>query len=57
MNETWTDLRRAINPENLAAIIQTINFTSEGKTCAIVRVPSPDSDCLTYALDAGRFEH
>ncbi|PHH91867.1 hypothetical protein CDD83_9961 [Cordyceps sp. RAO-2017] len=39
--------------EKLVDIIHTINFTSEGKTCALVRVPSPESDLLGYALDAG----
>ncbi|KLO92538.1 Uncharacterized protein LW93_12112 [Fusarium fujikuroi] len=46
-------LHVATNPENLVSIIQTINFASEGKTCALVRIPSPDSDLLAYALDAG----
>ncbi|KAM0541852.1 hypothetical protein ACHAO7_010265 [Fusarium culmorum] len=41
------------NPETLVSLIQTINFASEGKTVALVRVPSPDSDLLAYALDAG----
>ncbi|KAH7205197.1 macrophomate synthase [Fusarium oxysporum] len=41
------------NPETLVSLVQTINFASEGKTCALVRVPSPDSDLLPYALDAG----
>ncbi|KAM0541945.1 hypothetical protein ACHAPJ_013007 [Fusarium lateritium] len=41
------------NPETLVSLVQTINFASEGKTCAIVRVPSPESDLLAYALDAG----
>ncbi|KAG8666683.1 hypothetical protein FPOAC2_11799 [Fusarium poae] len=41
------------NPETLVSLIQTINFASEGKTVAVVRVPSPDSDLLAYALDAG----
>lgn len=36
------------------SLIQTINFASEGKTCAIVRVPSHNSDLLPYALDAGK---
>lgn len=45
---------RATNPENLVSIIQTIQFASEGKTCAVVRIPSPDSDLLAYALDAGK---
>lgn len=30
-----------------------INLGSEGKTCAIVRVPSTHSDLITHALDAG----
>ncbi|KAF7591673.1 hypothetical protein BBP40_001251 [Aspergillus hancockii] len=42
-----------IDPENLVRIIQTINLSSEGKTVAVVRVPSAHSDLLTYALDAG----
>ncbi|KAF5536871.1 macrophomate synthase [Fusarium mexicanum] len=46
-------LHVATNPENLVSIIQTINFASEGKTCALVRIPSPESDLLAYALDAG----
>ncbi|RGP69257.1 macrophomate synthase [Fusarium longipes] len=41
------------NPETLVSLIQTINFASEGKTVAVVRIPSPDSDLLAYALDAG----
>ena len=47
--------RSATNPENLVSIIQTINFASEGKTCALVRIPSPESDLLAYALDAGKY--
>ncbi|KAJ4024611.1 hypothetical protein NW752_003175 [Fusarium irregulare] len=46
-------LHVATNPENLVSVIQTINFASEGKTCALVRIPSPESDLLAYALDAG----
>ncbi|RDA87575.1 hypothetical protein CP532_3939 [Ophiocordyceps camponoti-leonardi (nom. inval.)] len=46
-------LHAAINPETLVALIQTVNFASQGKTCTLVRVPSPQSDLLTYALDAG----
>ncbi|RDA93070.1 hypothetical protein CP533_0706 [Ophiocordyceps camponoti-saundersi (nom. inval.)] len=46
-------LHAATNPETLVALIQTINFASQGKTCTLVRVPSPQSDLLTYALDAG----
>ncbi|KAB8075839.1 HpcH/HpaI aldolase/citrate lyase family protein [Aspergillus leporis] len=42
-----------IDAENLVRIIQTINLSSEGKTVAVVRVPSARSDLLTYALDAG----
>lgn len=45
---------RPTNPETLVSLVQTINFASEGKTCALVRVPSPDSDLLPYALDAGK---
>jgi 4-hydroxy-2-oxoheptanedioate aldolase len=41
------------NPETLVSLIQTINFASEGKTVAVVRIPSPESDLLAYALDAG----
>ncbi|KAJ5574003.1 uncharacterized protein N7459_008430 [Penicillium hispanicum] len=41
------------NPETLVTLIQTITLASEGKTCALVRIPSPDSDLLPYALDAG----
>jgi len=43
----------AINAETLIQLIQTINFASEGRTCAIVRVPGSNSDLLTHALDAG----
>ncbi|CAD6498768.1 BgTH12-04428 [Blumeria graminis f. sp. triticale] len=43
----------AINAENLIQLVQTINFTSEGKTVAVVRVPSTHSNLLTHALDAG----
>ncbi|KAF8586953.1 HpcH/HpaI aldolase/citrate lyase family protein [Ramaria rubella] len=46
-------LHTAMNPENLVQIVQTINLASGGKTVAVVRVPSPNSDLLTYALDAG----
>ncbi|RKF63154.1 4-hydroxy-2-oxovalerate aldolase [Golovinomyces cichoracearum] len=46
-------LHTAIDAENLIQLVQTINFTSEGKTIAIVRVPSADSHLLTHALDAG----
>jgi 2-keto-3-deoxy-L-rhamnonate aldolase RhmA len=45
---------RPTNPETLVALIQTIAFASEGKTVAVVRVPSPDSDLLPHALDAGK---
>ncbi|VUC27976.1 unnamed protein product [Clonostachys rosea] len=41
------------DPEKLVDIIQTINFVSEGKTCTLVRIQSPESEFLTYALDAG----
>ncbi|KAJ5096450.1 hypothetical protein NUU61_005806 [Penicillium alfredii] len=41
------------NPETLVTVIQTITLASGGKTCALVRIPSPDSDLLPYALDAG----
>ncbi|CAN9377784.1 unnamed protein product [Alternaria sp. RS040] len=41
-----------IDTENLVRIIQTINFCSEGRTVAVVRVPSAHSDLLTHALDA-----
>jgi hypothetical protein len=44
----------AIDSENLVRIIQTINFCSEGRTVAVVRVPSAHSDLLTHALDAGK---
>lgn len=43
----------AINPETLVQLIRTIDFCSEGRTVAVVRVPSARSDLLTYALDAG----
>ncbi|KAF8586897.1 HpcH/HpaI aldolase/citrate lyase family protein [Ramaria rubella] len=46
-------LHTAMNAENLVQIVQTINLASEGRTVAVVRVPSPHSDLLTYALDAG----
>ncbi|RKF61697.1 4-hydroxy-2-oxovalerate aldolase [Erysiphe neolycopersici] len=46
-------LHTAVDAENLIQLIQTINFTSEGNTVAIVRVPSANSDLLTHALDAG----
>lgn len=45
----------AIDAENLIQLVQTINFTSEGKTVAVVRLPSVNSDLLTHALDAGIF--
>ena len=45
---------RAINVENLVQLIQTINLASEGRTCAVVRVPGINSDILTHALDAGQ---
>ncbi|CAH0038207.1 unnamed protein product [Clonostachys solani] len=41
------------DPGKLVDIIQTINFASEGKTCALVRIQSPESEFLAYALDAG----
>lgn len=47
------DDQSALDAENLVRIIQTINFCSEGKTVAVVRVPSAHSDLLTHALDAG----
>ncbi|RCI11363.1 hypothetical protein L249_7667 [Ophiocordyceps polyrhachis-furcata BCC 54312] len=40
-------LHAAINAETLVALIQTVNFASQGKTCTLVRVPSPQSDLLT----------
>ncbi|CAD6498772.1 BgTH12-04432 [Blumeria graminis f. sp. triticale] len=43
----------AIDPETLVQLIRTINFCSEGRTVAVVRVPSARSDLLTYSLDAG----
>ncbi|RFU25309.1 hypothetical protein B7463_g11027, partial [Scytalidium lignicola] len=43
----------AIDAENLVRIIHTINFCSEGKTVAVVRVPGAQSHLLTHALDAG----
>ncbi|ROT37637.1 HpcH/HpaI aldolase/citrate lyase family protein [Sodiomyces alkalinus F11] len=46
-------LHTAIDAENLYALIQTINFVSQGRTCAVVRVPSAESHLLAYALDAG----
>ncbi|POS85810.1 hypothetical protein EPUL_001061, partial [Erysiphe pulchra] len=46
-------IKSAVDAENLIQLIQTINFTSEGNTVAIVRVPSANSDLLTHALDAG----
>jgi len=46
-------LHTPIDAENLVRIIHTINFCSEGKTVAVVRVPSAHSDLLTHALDAG----
>lgn len=48
---------RPTNPETLVSLVQTINFASEGKTCALVRVSGPDSDMLAYALDAGKQCH
>ncbi|KAF2128276.1 HpcH/HpaI aldolase/citrate lyase family protein [Dothidotthia symphoricarpi CBS 119687] len=45
-------LHTPIDAENLVRIIHTINFCSEGKTVAVVRVPSAHSDLLTHALDA-----
>ncbi|KAJ5425874.1 HpcH/HpaI aldolase/citrate lyase family protein [Penicillium sp. CMV-2018d] len=42
-----------IEAENLVRLIQTVNLSSEGKTIPICRVPSAQSDLLTYALDAG----
>lgn len=46
-----------MNPETLVDIVHTINFASQGRTCAVVRIPSPESDLLAYALDAGEREH
>ncbi|KAH0592348.1 hypothetical protein MHUMG1_09961 [Metarhizium humberi] len=43
----------AIDAEGLVGLIRTINFTSEGKTCTLVRVPGAESHLLAYALDAG----
>ena len=53
MIETPSYRHRALDAENLVRIIHTINFCSEGKTVAVVRVPSAHSDLLTHALDAG----
>ncbi|KJZ77310.1 hypothetical protein HIM_03034 [Hirsutella minnesotensis 3608] len=39
-------LHAATNAETLVAIIQTINFASEGKTCTLVRVSGPESDLV-----------
>ncbi|ETW74982.1 hypothetical protein HETIRDRAFT_332496 [Heterobasidion irregulare TC 32-1] len=46
-------LHTAIGPENLIRLVQTVNLASEGRTCAIVRVPNEHSYLLTHALDAG----
>ncbi|RAQ79793.1 HpcH/HpaI aldolase/citrate lyase family protein, partial [Aspergillus flavus] len=42
-----------IDAENLVRLIQTVSLSSEGRTVPICRVPSAQSDLLTYALDAG----
>lgn len=47
-------MTRAIGPENLIRLVQTVNLASEGRTCAIVRVPNEHSYLLTHALDAGK---
>ena len=44
---------KCINAETLVQLVQIINLASEGRTCAVVRVPGPNSDLLTHALDAG----
>ncbi|KAL2758486.1 hypothetical protein ACRALDRAFT_1080299 [Sodiomyces alcalophilus JCM 7366] len=46
-------LHTPIGAENLYALIQTVNFVSQGRTCVVVRVPSAESHLLTHALDAG----
>ncbi|KAA8894296.1 HpcH/HpaI aldolase/citrate lyase family protein [Sphaerosporella brunnea] len=46
-------LHSAINAENLIQLVQTVNLASEGRTVAVVRVPSSESELLTHALDAG----
>ncbi|USW58789.1 Putative hpcH/HpaI aldolase/citrate lyase domain, pyruvate kinase-like domain superfamily [Septoria linicola] len=49
-----TDAQRsAIDPENLVRLIHTVSFCSEGSSLPVVRVPSAQSDLLTYAVDAG----
>ncbi|GIK03903.1 hypothetical protein Aspvir_007978 [Aspergillus viridinutans] len=42
-----------IEAENLVRLIQTVSLSSQGRTVPVCRVPSAQSDLLTYALDAG----
>ncbi|KAJ4165077.1 hypothetical protein LMH87_006724 [Akanthomyces muscarius] len=46
-------LHAPITTAQLVDIIHFISFASDGKTCAVVRIQSPESDLLAPTLDAG----